>query len=946
MTVYVGSTAGACDVGKVRLRATLAAASGTMKIGETSEIDWTDNDYLTVVDEFGLWPRHILIDSAGDVYMDYDVAYSDQHEDCDPVPVMGPDAVAWLTGATVSVEFDWSDSWVSGSTISSYASLAPGASATSGLATATPTITYNAAGTYRVSCTATAANGKTYTGYRNVFVYDSNNMPATVMRLNSCSGDWSSGGWSFNVTMWDEATRVELLERAKVILFARDWYGGDETAIGPIDDRENIIAAGWIENESIDWNPEQGNVSFTVRGPNYWLNKMSGFPSGIEDYDGTPRVWTEFEDLTVDKGLWHFLHWRTTATNCLDFTLTGDSRQISVFDAPPGSLWRQIDNAARQTILARPCCDRFGRLFVEIDSQFLAVADRAAIPTVQTILKTDMHGRVSFARTTVAPTSMLDLSGVAYSNGDDDVYFALSPGRVFKRYGSPERMDRVALTNQADTNTLAGLVLGNRNNVYPAINAELAANNRAFDVCPHQYGVISVEAGDTERGIVLTDEKIIARRVNFSYDDRVGTLLTAVEFEAYTTADIGITGDAPATPPSPSITIPSVPTPLPEPTPPDPAYVAAVMCEDQFAITFNREESTPDWYNFDPGGDLVGVFQNFVIGTNGHAYCTTRDDSDMTHTGLWHCADITEAVAGTLTWTLIVPADGSSPSITADTGYNNTTIKGTFGSLSINSSNVCHALIHSYNTTSYPPTGTSGFYYVSEATPTFVALPIDISTTHPYYCAGPNSRSNHIVWGWAGSTYACVRVDVSDFKYFIFNLSINAVNTILTKLGTAANNGYYRTWDAIDDDNLFGQGSWNLTTEGIYNEIGGFGITTDWQGESISEYLYQDSAGAYDLYHNVDGLIGDASVEFGSGIEGGMAAFEPGDTDKIWWVSGDVALFSTKNVIIYTSNGGTTWASRGGTGATSLQSALGSPASWTGWDSAILANSILRVVDI
>src|SRR5215211_2168429 len=103
MTVYVGTTAGAHNLGMCRIRK--APITGTWYIGLTSQIDWQSTCYLTIVDDFDLWAKHAVIDS-GALKMDVDVAYSDQHASFNPIPVLGPHAVLWLTGATVSVEFD------------------------------------------------------------------------------------------------------------------------------------------------------------------------------------------------------------------------------------------------------------------------------------------------------------------------------------------------------------------------------------------------------------------------------------------------------------------------------------------------------------------------------------------------------------------------------------------------------------------------------------------------------------------------------------------------------------------------------------------------------------------------------------------------------------------------------------------------------------------------
>lgn len=959
MTVYVGSTAGACDVGKVRLRATLAAAAGTMKIGETSEITWTDNDYLTVVDEFGLWPRHLRIDSNGTVYMDYDVEYSDQHEDCDPVPVLGPPAVAWLTGATVDVEFDGSDSWVPGSTIASYAWLAPGSSATSGLATATPTITYDAAGTYRVSCEVTATNGATFTGYRYVFVYDDSNPPATVFRLGGCSGEWSRGGWSFQVTMWDEATRVELLDRAMVVLFARDWYGSTETSIGPVADRENVIAVGWIENESIDWQPEQGSVSFTVQGPQFWLSKMQGFPSGVEDYDGTPSTWLQFEDLTVDKGLWHFLHWRTTASLCMDWILTGDTRQISVFDAPPGSLWQQITREASRTILAHPCCDRYGRLFVEIDSQFLPVGDRGAIPTVQTLLKAegDWRAGISIERITVASVSMLDLSGVAYLNGVADAYFALSPGRVFKRYGDHEGLDRVALTDQAQVNVLSGLILGNRNNEYPHIDIPLAANHRGFDICPHQYGVISIIASDTERGIELTSQKMVPRRVSFTYDPRTGVFLTDVDFEAYTTAETGITGDPPPEPPEPPVVTPTLP-PLP-PEPEVPVNVGAfALCQDQIGITLNIGPANPTWWHADPNNDLAaaGTLLNVALYGN-KAYLTSHDATDTQASGLWYCSDVTDLEdwsSGTI-WTLVKSAYDAAGEVGGYDAANPQAGKMCmFGAIGVNKSGEFCIPIHSASSSSAnrPHTPGSGAY-IGQAGSLSLTLFDGISN---WFVVGPPIVQHvlHCVdyddgvsaWHIGGTEYISPNWEarVADYSggpwgltdwfakvpfafYFEYNMACVGGGYVVSDQAPSSGGQIYENWNKSEP--VWADGTKARQLTGLY-----VGNTTHYLYTNVNDHdkLMQDGI-----------EIADGPTEFGdAGANGGTAIYVIGSDEEIIWILGNQQAFADVNVVIYSPDNGTTWEDKTG----DLQTALGSPANWSGRTDGNTGNAIIRTFEI
>lgn len=561
MTLWVGSSAGAYDKGMCRIRK--APTATTFYVGETSEITFADDDYLTVVDDFDLWAKHIVVDDDLNFFMDYDVAYSDQHENFDPVPVMGPGvAVLELTGANVTIQLDATDSWVLGSSVSTYDWDVSGTATIDDDTIFNPTFTFTAAGWYRVDLALTAANGASFTGHRWVYVWDSNNMPNTDFQLESCEGDWEAGGWTFRVTMWDSAGLDTVRDRALVVLFAKDFYGStDETSIGPVTNFENVIAVGRIDGESIVWDPEAGTVRFTVRGPQFWFEKIAGFPAGVRDSSSTPTKWTEIQSLTVDRGIFHFLHWRTTATAVMDVYTSGDTRQSPACEGPVGSLWQQIGQIANAQILAKPVCDRYGRLFVEIDPQFVPVADRSSIPRVMTITDEDWRERVDVERRAVPEVSMLDLSGVSYDGSEGTPLFSRAPGRVFKHYGRIEARERLLLADQDDANSHAGLLLGWMNNKYPRLGFALSANNRMIDIAPQQYCQVDIASGDTLRSFAETDLDMIPRVVSFSHDPASGALLTDVDFEAETLPENSVTVTRPQTPdinfpPLPPIDIP------------------------------------------------------------------------------------------------------------------------------------------------------------------------------------------------------------------------------------------------------------------------------------------------------------------------------------------------------------------------------------------------------
>jgi hypothetical protein len=634
LLVYVGSSEGAYDKGMCRLRGALSGTPSSMTVGEISEIEWADDDYLTVVDEFPIAARHLRIASSV-VYMDYDVAYSDQHENPDPIPVLGPDAVAWLdqsftpnpvgdasdpVGADsipvgdaaddyAEVDFDASDSWVpGGGSITTYAWDAQGEYDFGPVDSATPTGVWNTAGIYRIECTVTADNGSTFTGYRYVYVYDDSNPPTTQFTLENCSGSWQRGGWTFRVRLYAGATRAsDIRDRARVILFARDYYDGALGSIGPVSDRENIVAVGWIDGESIEWDPETGSVTFDVLGPQGWLAKANAYASGIEDVASTPSAWTEYQGLDLEAALWHWARWRTTLPRLLDVYLDDDARLFSVFSVPQGVLWQQLVAAAQSTILAHSAFDRYGRLFVYVEPQVVPSGDRSGWPTVHTLSSQDLRRPVGIERRLVSPVAQIDLSGIHYTNPTTaEPLFSLAPGHVPKWYGEIQSYTRLALTDQSQTNTLAGLILAWQNNEYPAVRLPLASNHRGFDIAPYQRAVLSLSAGDTPRGIVWSGQNLLVREMSLSYNHRTGVLLTDLMAEAETD-ETGVPvqdGDVPSDPPGPAPP-PSSPPPF-DPTPPDPTLgsgeaVGVAGVGGFFWTDEILSESSPTWTKFTAG---------------------------------------------------------------------------------------------------------------------------------------------------------------------------------------------------------------------------------------------------------------------------------------------------------------------------------------------------------
>lgn len=548
MRMDVGTTAGGSELGWCRIRKTPTAS--IFYIDEESYINWNAGGtiYLTIVDDFPLTARHIKITSGNIPKLDFEVTYSDQHTNFDPTPVLGPDRVLWLTGATVSITWPdiSTDSYVvDGSSLASVLWSCPGASATSGLTTYTPQFTFNAAGQYVVYCQLTATNGAVFEACRRIWVFDAAHPPETQFRLRgNPRGDMDAGGWTFEVELFANADRTTVQDRTKVVLFSKDYYDGVEGSIGEYSTAENIIAEGWISGETIDWNPQKGGaVSFTVTGPAEWLKSIPGFPVGLENVSTTPAAWTSMKNLTVRLFLWHMLHWRTTLTKILDMRLTSDTRQLRAQDNLQPMLWNQLTDVAVNTIYAMPWCDRYGMFYCLIDGPMVPVASRSGFPTVMTLTTADWKDSITVDRYTRSQVSRVELSGVVVQNGvEDSALFSLAPGHVFKPYGQPINEDYKLLASQSQANELAGLKLAYEDRPFE-LDIELAMNNRLIDISSRQYLAISIGASDTVRGLVYSGN-IIPRSVEIAYDDR-GKPTVRLHCIPETSPDLSQNGDIP-----------------------------------------------------------------------------------------------------------------------------------------------------------------------------------------------------------------------------------------------------------------------------------------------------------------------------------------------------------------------------------------------------------------
>lgn len=505
MTILVGSTAGAWDKGLARVRKSWT--SNIAYIGETSEIEWTNGLYLTVIDEFSVWPRHLRL--IGETpYMDYDLPYSDQHSNFDPVVVMGPDRVIKLTSASVDINLDASESWVFSSTITQYAwGIVSGSGTLTNANTATPILTVTTPGRIVLRCSVTAANGKSSTGYRTVYVYD-DSATLTEVQLDDLTGSLDQGGYEFSVLL-PKAVSVVPRDYLKVILFAEEY----PQSIGLVSGAENILAVGWLDEKECMVDEQSGQSRLAVKGAQHWLGRMMAYPTGVENTSSTPTQWTQIQGLTVDKAIWHLLYWRSTLPNCVDVILSGDTRIAPAFRAV-GNLWQQIKLIAEESILATPFCDSYNRFLLQVHPNLRNIAARTNIPIIMSLSKDDYESvEVSIRSTNVA---QYEVSGIGQNN---EPILAKSPGKVFGRFGQILSKEGLLFSSNQNALETAGLLFAREKRLHD-FTIHLVSPNRVISLVPFGYLSLIVNEADTPAKITFSGN-VIPYRVEYSFANGV-----------------------------------------------------------------------------------------------------------------------------------------------------------------------------------------------------------------------------------------------------------------------------------------------------------------------------------------------------------------------------------------------------------------------------------------
>ena len=581
MSLWVGSAVGLKDIGKARVK---SIVSGTIiVVAENSDIDWQDNQCLTVYRYFEVLPVYprIIQDPVDPekviFYKDYDIEYDNQNSILGTFVNMGAHRAAQLEGGSASLWYTSSgtSTMISGTPLS-YDWAFEGGTPTGSTSANPGWVSYDTPGHYVSRLIVTSAGGSVDTAYRYVSIYNpiasGTNLPFQKWSLDSLSGSRDEGGYTASITIYETASVIE--DGSVVVIFSKDYYGGTEISLGGNQENNSeIFFVGYVLDGSVQYDYEKSTVKFDLGSITRNIQQMLGFAVSVES-KSAPATWTELLDMDMKRAIYHYLRWHSTVLTTTDVQYSGANPYVQFFDSDRSSIYNAIDNFMRSAIVGKTVADRQGRIYIEPDITTVATGSAQSI---MQITSTDWRNSPDIDELLVSEISYLERGGIKHipggTTGTFSAYMACAPGKTPGYRGEIDQIQGLALNSQTHLNQIVGNLYAFRNYPYKTIDEDLAGSYRNLDIAPQEPVNIVILPGDTERGLGINGD-FNPNALTYEYDAQNKMLLAHATFIPIVN---GTPGEAMSIPdiPGEGYTPPIVPPPIP-PIPPAPPTAAIV----------------------------------------------------------------------------------------------------------------------------------------------------------------------------------------------------------------------------------------------------------------------------------------------------------------------------------------------------------------------------------
>lgn len=566
MTVWIGTTAGASDVGIYRVRATPGAT--TLYISELASGDpglvasrvtnpLADNQYITIINDYNLhsvFPKIEYSGGVGTFRKNSTVTYTTQTKTGGAVPGIvnfGEHVITQIEDGATYIDERGVDVIVFSGAVSTYAwrKDAAGTLVDGALDSAQADIEYPP-GHYIVSVDVTLNNGAVMTADRHIWVFDKTTYPPIEVQVMSRTSNRKGASFTCEIL---GTFPSDLLKGAMVML----WEKTDSTAITSATTK----AVGFVESIDGAIRPGIGTATISVISPLEVMNRIRGFSQILKAVTGAPADWNEASTglMTVDFFCFYILYWHSTLLRLFDFNTSGLNYSKYIWKAETGT-WLAAINSATELIDCELTQDSHGNLWIKRDPSMMSSAARSSVVNRGTFGEDDFavesDGQVAFGyqrmvRAACAKVEVYALSTHTTSVDDVVAYASLAMGGSGGQGTGEMTLNRLTSNGQTETNALAGYAFAKANNSFARIGFDLQSGYLLIEPAMRYFITLNI----TTAALLPTGESLSFRvipqevTVNYQVDDRGGItqrVSVTAEAEADGTATPGATLPIPA----------------------------------------------------------------------------------------------------------------------------------------------------------------------------------------------------------------------------------------------------------------------------------------------------------------------------------------------------------------------------------------------------------------
>ena len=598
LTAWVGSTSGASDLGRVRVRRDYELTDPFLSIMESGSglIRWNDANYITVVDERRPWTKHPRYDTSASRWrMDYDVGHAGQLGNYPPMAVLGAPVVGILNeSGEMNASFVGSNSFGFDSPLNTFVWEFPdGSNSLTEGTEADPLVkTFSGAsknGNY-VKLTITDMNVASHVGYRLIWAFE-NEADLPRVLYTAITGGPEQGGYQTQIHTYG-LDDLDIAPGTEVVIFESASYGSTASELGGNSIyRNNVVFRGWTTNEQIVQNPDTGVAILNAVTIDGMMNNMPSYDVFYAQASPIPGAseWVASWNLSMDRVAFNLLRWRSNIADICDFrpgSGNAMSTHILYQNLPRADIFSQLrSNYWERGMFWKFSSDMQSALHSFPDPNI--TGGSAAMDIFPVFSASNIGGTVNVERIFHEPVAQIQLYAVASVTP----LGAESPGNVFGYSGGKvEHTQGLTTNSQDELITWSGNLRAKRNAKFKRVVTPLAGNAR-IDPVPYSIFPLTLPPEKNARRLDWRNKLFIPQELTLTYQQGYGVIPTLVSEEVVD----GAGGSAITFPTIISLEPPPPPPPVDPPGPSVGSDIVYVMGTNHLGRTRDFGASNPTW---------------------------------------------------------------------------------------------------------------------------------------------------------------------------------------------------------------------------------------------------------------------------------------------------------------------------------------------------------------